>query len=30
VGLEDGHMILPERPGIGLDLSPQALTRFKA
>jgi hypothetical protein len=30
VRLEDGHVILPARLGIGLDPSPQALTRFKA
>ena len=30
LALEDGHVILPERPGIGLDLSPAALTRFRA
>ena len=28
--LEDGHVRVPDRPGIGLDLSPKALERFKA
>jgi L-alanine-DL-glutamate epimerase-like enolase superfamily enzyme len=30
LALEDGHVVLPERPGIGLDLSPRALARFRA
>jgi len=25
----DGHVVLPDRPGIGLDLSARALDRFK-
>jgi L-alanine-DL-glutamate epimerase-like enolase superfamily enzyme len=29
LALEDGHVVIPERPGIGLDLSPAALSRFK-
>ncbi len=28
--VEDGHVLVPDRPGIGLDLSPGALLRFKA
>jgi len=27
--LEGGHVIVPDRPGIGLALSPKALERFK-
>ncbi|HET7874669.1 MAG TPA: mandelate racemase/muconate lactonizing enzyme family protein [Methylomirabilota bacterium] len=30
LALEDGAVVLPERPGIGLDLSPRALERFRA
>jgi L-alanine-DL-glutamate epimerase-like enolase superfamily enzyme len=30
LALEDGHVLVPERPGIGLDLSQRALERFKA
>jgi L-alanine-DL-glutamate epimerase-like enolase superfamily enzyme len=28
--LDDGHVRLPDRPGIGLELSASALSRFKA
>ena len=30
LALRDGHVLLPERPGLGLDLAPAVLTRFKA
>lgn len=30
LAIEDGHLRVPERPGIGLDLAPAALQRFKA
>jgi L-alanine-DL-glutamate epimerase-like enolase superfamily enzyme len=30
LAVEDGHVVVPERPGIGLDLSAKALDRFKA
>lgn len=30
LALEDGHVRLPDRPGIGLELSASALSRFKA
>ena len=28
--LEDGQVMVPDRPGLGLTLSPTALERFKA
>lgn len=29
-GIADGYVLLPEGPGLGLDLAPAAPTRFKA
>jgi L-alanine-DL-glutamate epimerase-like enolase superfamily enzyme len=30
LAVEDGAVVVPERPGLGVDLAPRALQRFRA